>query len=107
MVSSVRAMVAIVLFTTALVTSKPASAQHKPEELAQQSSEVWLALTDGGKYADSYNKPPSTSEMPSRTTSGRTRCTPSATLWARCCREKSRARRTPRRYRGRRTASMS
>lgn len=32
------------------------AAQQKPEELAQQSSEAWLALVDGGKYAESYDQ---------------------------------------------------
>jgi hypothetical protein len=31
-------------------------AQPKPEELAQQSSDAWLDLTDAGKYADSYQE---------------------------------------------------
>ena len=50
MVSSVRAVVAVALFAAAFVSLGHASAQQKPEELAQQSSEAWLALTDGGKY---------------------------------------------------------
>jgi uncharacterized protein DUF4019 len=29
-------------------------AQQKPEQLAQQSSDAWLALVDSGKYADSW-----------------------------------------------------
>lgn len=33
-----------------------ASAQTKPEQLAQTSAESWLALTDSGKYADSWNE---------------------------------------------------
>jgi hypothetical protein len=31
-------------------------AQQKPEGLAQQSSDAWLALTDQGKYADGYQE---------------------------------------------------
>jgi hypothetical protein len=31
-------------------------AQQKPEELAQKSAEAWLALTDSGKYADSWDQ---------------------------------------------------
>jgi len=31
-----------------------APAQAKPEQLAQQSAESWLAHTDAGKYADSW-----------------------------------------------------
>jgi hypothetical protein len=56
MVSSLRAVVAVALFAAAFVSSGHASAQQKPEELAQQSSEAWLALIDGGKYADSYQE---------------------------------------------------
>ena len=28
----------------------------KPEDLAQQSAEAWLALIDSGKYAESYQE---------------------------------------------------
>ncbi|MBZ5665166.1 MAG: DUF4019 domain-containing protein [Acidobacteriia bacterium] len=31
-------------------------AQQKPEQLAQQSSDAWLALVDSGKYADSWQE---------------------------------------------------
>lgn len=31
-------------------------AQQKPEELAQKSAEAWLALTDSGKYAESWDE---------------------------------------------------
>ncbi len=30
--------------------------QQKPEDLAQQSSETWLTLTDEGKYAEGYQE---------------------------------------------------
>jgi hypothetical protein len=30
--------------------------QQKPEELAQQSAESWLALIDAGKYAESWQE---------------------------------------------------
>ena len=33
-----------------------AQAQQKPEQLAQQSSDAWLALVDSGKYADSWQE---------------------------------------------------
>lgn len=33
-----------------------AQAQKKPEQLAQQSSDAWLALVDSGKYADSWQE---------------------------------------------------
>lgn len=39
----------------ALVTVGMARAQEKPEALAQKSAEAWLALTDGGKYAQSWS----------------------------------------------------
>jgi hypothetical protein len=31
-------------------------AQPKPEDLAQQSADAWLALVDSGKYADSWQE---------------------------------------------------
>ena len=31
-------------------------AQQKPEDLAQKSAEAWLALTDSGKYAESWDQ---------------------------------------------------
>jgi Protein of unknown function (DUF4019) len=31
-------------------------AQQKPEQLARQSAEKWLALVDSGKYADSWQE---------------------------------------------------
>lgn len=31
-------------------------AQQKPEQLAQRSSEAWLALVDSGKYAESWQQ---------------------------------------------------
>jgi hypothetical protein len=31
-------------------------AQQKPEQLAQHSSDTWLALVDSGKYADSWQE---------------------------------------------------
>jgi len=31
-------------------------AQLKPEQLAQQSADAWLALVDSGKYADSWQE---------------------------------------------------
>src|ERR1700682_6012053 len=39
-----------------LGATRLALSQQKPEELAQQSSEAWLALTDQGKYADGYQE---------------------------------------------------
>jgi hypothetical protein len=37
-------------------SSGVALAQQKPEELAQQSSDAWLALNDSGKYDDAYQE---------------------------------------------------
>ena len=31
-------------------------AQQKPEQLAQQSADAWLALVDSGKYAESWQE---------------------------------------------------
>jgi Protein of unknown function (DUF4019) len=31
-------------------------AEQKPEDLAQKSAEAWLALTDSGKYAESWDQ---------------------------------------------------
>jgi Protein of unknown function (DUF4019) len=46
----------IVALAIQISVSVPALAQQKPEELAEQSSEAWLALNDSGKYADSYDQ---------------------------------------------------
>lgn len=40
-----------------------AFAQEKPEQLAQQSSDAWLALVDSGKYADSWQEAASIFKM--------------------------------------------
>ena len=47
--------VAFVLF---LLSPQPVwtQLQQKPEELAQKSAEAWLALTDGGKYGESWEQ---------------------------------------------------
>jgi hypothetical protein len=37
-------------------TCTQATVQQKPEQLAQQSSESWLALVDSGKYAESWQE---------------------------------------------------
>jgi hypothetical protein len=39
-----------------LSLSVGATAQQKPEQIAQQSADSWLALTDSGKYADSWQE---------------------------------------------------
>ncbi len=46
----------IVVLAIQISLSVPALAQQKPEELAEQSAETWLALNDSGKYADSYDQ---------------------------------------------------
>jgi hypothetical protein len=43
----------LVLF---VIWPKATHAQQKPEELAQKSAESWLALTDSGKYAESWSQ---------------------------------------------------
>ena len=42
--------------TLLLAFSAAVQAQQKPEQLAQQSSDAWLALVDSGKYADSWQE---------------------------------------------------
>jgi hypothetical protein len=38
------------------ITRVPAAPQQKPEDLAQKSADSWLALTDAGNYAESWNE---------------------------------------------------
>jgi len=48
---------AVIAFIIAFgVYQATAPAPQKPEELAQKSAEAWLALTDSGKYAESWNE---------------------------------------------------
>jgi hypothetical protein len=53
-------LVAMVLCVLLLFAICPQTAtiqaQQKPEELAQKSAEAWLALTDSGKYAESWEQ---------------------------------------------------
>ena len=51
-------------------TSWIARAQAKPEQLAQQSAESWLALVDSSKYGESWQE---ASSMGRRKMSKRTR----------------------------------
>src|SRR5271167_1631848 len=44
------------VLTLLLGICSPAQAQQKPEQLAQQSADAWLALIDSGKYADSWQE---------------------------------------------------
>jgi hypothetical protein len=43
-------------FALLLSICSAAKAQQKPEQLAQQSAEAWLALVDSGKYGDSWQQ---------------------------------------------------
>jgi hypothetical protein len=47
---------ALVFLTLSLAVCAVAQAQQKPEELAQQSADSWLALVDSGKHADSWQE---------------------------------------------------
>jgi len=49
-------LVSILVFALLLCASAAAQAQQKPEQLAQQSSDAWLALVDSGKYAESWQE---------------------------------------------------
>ncbi len=49
-------LASVFLVTLLLCASAAAQPQQKPEQLAQQSSDAWLALVDSGKYADSWNE---------------------------------------------------
>jgi Protein of unknown function (DUF4019) len=42
----------VAMFLPSLVS---VHAQQKPEEVAQKGAEAWLALTDSGKYAESWD----------------------------------------------------
>lgn len=44
----------ILAFVLVLLATSSALAQLKPEQLAQQSADAWLAVIDSGKYADSW-----------------------------------------------------
>lgn len=44
------------LFTLLLGVCPIAQAQQKPERLAQQSADSWLALVDSGKYGESWEQ---------------------------------------------------
>ena len=49
-------LVAVCSFLILFSFCSPARAQQKPERLAQQSAESWLALVDSGKYAESWDE---------------------------------------------------
>jgi hypothetical protein len=44
------------VLTLLLAICSAVQAQQKAEQLAQQSSDTWLALVDSGKYADSWQE---------------------------------------------------
>jgi Protein of unknown function (DUF4019) len=44
------------IFSLLLASAASAQAPQKPEQLAQQSSDSWLALVDTGKYAESWQE---------------------------------------------------
>ncbi len=46
----------VFVFTLLLGFCSAVLAQQRPEHLAQQSSDAWLALVDSGKYADSWQE---------------------------------------------------
>jgi hypothetical protein len=46
----------VILMLTFLPQMLSTHAEQKPEELAQKSAEAWLALTDSGKYAESWDQ---------------------------------------------------
>ncbi len=54
-VALMEAKLASVLFALLLCTSAFAQTPQKPEQLAQQSSDTWLAIVDSGKYAQSWD----------------------------------------------------
>jgi hypothetical protein len=54
--STLKIVTAFSLLMLLRATCAQATAQQKPEQLAQQSSESWLALVDSGKYAESWQE---------------------------------------------------
>jgi len=48
--------VSAVVMLVLLGVCSTAQAQQKPEELAKQSADAWLALVDSGKYPDSWQE---------------------------------------------------
>jgi hypothetical protein len=49
-------VLAALLAFIALPQLAPTHAQQKPEELAQAAAESWLALTDSGRYGESWEQ---------------------------------------------------
>src|ERR1700722_17585100 len=54
--STFKIVAAFSLLMLLRATCAQATAQQNPEQLAQQSSESWLALVDSGKYAESWRE---------------------------------------------------
>ena len=54
--STFKVVAAFSLLMLLRATCAQATAQQNPEQLAQQSSESWLALVDSGKYAESWQE---------------------------------------------------
>jgi len=54
-ITRIRRMFAAVSLVILMLAAYAAS-QAKPEQLAQQSADAWLALVDSGKYADSWTE---------------------------------------------------
>ena len=49
-------LLAVVLLFAIWPQTATIRAQQKPEDLAQKSAQAWLALTDSGKYAESWDE---------------------------------------------------
>jgi hypothetical protein len=49
-------VLAVVLTLTCLPQPATTHAEQKPEELAQAAAQSWLALTDAGKYGESWEQ---------------------------------------------------
>ena len=49
-------LLAVLLLPMYLPQAAVVRAQQKPEDLAQKSAEAWLALTDSGKYGESWEQ---------------------------------------------------
>jgi len=55
-VRNAASLTSAVILTLLLGICALAQSPQKPEQLAQQSSDAWLALVDSGKYADSWQE---------------------------------------------------
>ena len=75
------------LFVTLLLCTA-AITQAKPEQLAQQSSDAWLAIVDSGKYADSWDEAAQLFKAAIAKRNGKTPYIPCAIPWAKLYPEK-------------------